>query len=296
MSRTTRTTAQVAVAGLAIAGLVSAGTGAFAAPRVAAASGTPTLTAKVADHQLTVKGDTTFAAGRVKLSLTADKDSEIEVIQLASGYTWKELRADIAAFGRSFGPNGPSKSGLRHFNHALNHVTGYGGLNASFGSTSTGTLLLPAAGTYYLFNDTGNLPKQRTKLTVTAPAGSQSLPATGTKVVATTKKTFRSDDVLPHRGSLTFTNVSTESPHFLALVHVKEGTTRKQIIDSFSSDGPPSFFLPDSAGTDFLSTGQSQTLHYRLPKGEYAMMCFFPDPETGMPHAMMGMVKVVHLK
>jgi len=25
-------------------------------------------------------------------------------------------------------------------------------------------------------------------------------------------------------------------------------------------------------------------------------MCFFPDLKTGMPHAAMGMVRIVHLK
>lgn len=296
MSRTTRTTAQVAVAGIAIAGLVGAGAAAFASPRVAAASGTPTLKATIADHQLTLKGDTTFAAGRVNLSLTADKDSEIAVMEMADGYTFKELRKDIRIFGENvFGPGGNKDKGLRHLNHAINHITAYGGLEAA-GDTTTGAVLLPHAGTYYLFNDTGDLPRQKQKLTVTAPEGAQTLPKTDAKVVATTKKTFRTDDVLPNKGSLTFKNVSTESPHLLAMIHVKEGTTRKQVVDSFNSDAPPTFVLPGAAGTDMLTTGQAQTLDYRLPKGEYALVCFMPDPKTGMPHAMMGMVKIVHLK
>jgi hypothetical protein len=297
MSRTTRTTAQVAVAGMAIAGLVSAGTGAFASSGVAAASGTPTLKATIADHQLTLKGDTTFAAGRVDLSLTADKDSEINVIRMAKGYSFKDFRADINAFGQNvYGPGGDKEAGLRHLNHAINHITSYGGLEAD-GDTATGTVLLPEAGTYYLYNDSGNLPKQKQKLTVTAPEGAQTLPQTDAKVVATTKKTFRTDDVLPNKGSLTFKNVSTESPHLHVMFHVKEGTTRKQVVDSFSgAGGPPSFMLPGSAGTDTLTTGQAQTLDYSLPKGEYALVCFFPDPKTGMVHAMMGMVKIVHLK
>jgi hypothetical protein len=32
-----------------------------------------------------------------------------------------------------------------------------------------------------------------------------------------------------------------------------------------------------------------------LPAGDYAEVCFFPDLETGMPHAFMGMVRIVHL-
>jgi hypothetical protein len=36
--------------------------------------------------------------------------------------------------------------------------------------------------------------------------------------------------------------------------------------------------------------------HIHLPPGTYAVMCFFPDPKTGDPHAFMGMVRIVHLK
>jgi hypothetical protein len=40
--------------------------------------------------------------------------------------------------------------------------------------------------------------------------------------------------------------------------------------------------------------GHAMVLHTHIPAGEYALMCFFADPETGMPHAFMGMVKIVH--
>jgi hypothetical protein len=33
-----------------------------------------------------------------------------------------------------------------------------------------------------------------------------------------------------------------------------------------------------------------------LPAGTYVMLCFIADDEAGMPHAVMGMHKVVHLK
>jgi hypothetical protein len=54
--------------------------------------------------------------------------------------------------------------------------------------------------------------------------------------------------------------------------------------------------LDGSTGTDTLTTGESQTLTYSLPKGEYVELCFFPDPMTGMPHALMGMIGIVHLQ
>ena len=48
--------------------------------------------------------------------------------------------------------------------------------------------------------------------------------------------------------------------------------------------------------TGSLSPGHSMTVDYDLPPGHYAVMCFFPDPKMkGMPHAYMGMVRVIHL-
>jgi hypothetical protein len=35
---------------------------------------------------------------------------------------------------------------------------------------------------------------------------------------------------------------------------------------------------------------------YNLPRGTYVLICFVSDEETGMPHALMGMHKVVILK
>ena len=37
------------------------------------------------------------------------------------------------------------------------------------------------------------------------------------------------------------------------------------------------------------------TVTYHLTKGEYVLLCFMPDPKTGMPHAFMGMIGIVHL-
>ena len=39
------------------------------------------------------------------------------------------------------------------------------------------------------------------------------------------------------------------------------------------------------------------TVDYDLPPGQYVIMCFFPDPNMqGMVHALMGMLKMIHLK
>ena len=159
-------------------------------------------------------------------------------------------------------------------------------------------MTLPKAGTYYLYNDSGDLPAQAKKLTVTGPEAKRAKPQSSATVKATSAKRFAGATTLPAHGTITFKNVSTNSPHFLDLQHVKQGTTRKQVIDFLNSgvQKEPSWGRQGQAGTDVVGEGQSQTLSYKLPKGEYVEWCFFPDLQTGMPHALMGMVRVVHLK
>lgn len=295
MARATRTAVALGLAATTAVGLVGSTTVVAAAPMAPATNAA--LHVKINDNGLHLTGPTSFAAGRVKLVLEAvGKNRGAEVIQLHSGYTFSALRDDIKAFGESYGKNGPTKAGLKHLNHALDNITAFGGLYADKGTTRNGTLLLPAAGQYVLFNDSGDLPKQPTYLSVGSPSGSQDLPETGRIVrVRANQNRFGGDDVLPSHGTITFDNANLESPHFLVLQHVKEGTTRKQVINSFSSNSRPTFIKDGEQESDFLSPHHAMTFELHLPAGQYALMCFFPDLKDGTPHAFMGMVRMVHL-
>jgi hypothetical protein len=228
----------------------------------------------------------------------AGRDRGVEIHRRDPGYSFHDFRADNRVVGRNlFGPGGHKKKGLRALNHAINHITAYGGLYAHDGTVRHGRLLLDTpSDRYVLFDDSGQMPKRAVHLTVTAPQGMQTLPDTSARVVAKTNRRFGGDDVLPATGNITFINRSTESPHFLVLQHVKEGTTRKQVIRSFSSDTRPTFVLRGDQESDVLTTDRRLNLHLHLPPGQYAQMCFFPDPKTGDPHAFMGMVRMVHLR
>ena len=299
MSQLVRTSVRVGLAAATAAALAAAGmVGAQAAPHRPAATQGAVLKGVIENGKLTVTGDTTFPAGRVALTLKAvDKESLISIVNLHPGYTFKDARDDIRTFGQSFGKNGPSKQGLKAFHRVLNHTTQFGGIDVDAGKTRHATLVVPQLpGTTVIFNDSGNLPKQKTVLNVGSAVGPQSLPTADAKVVAKTSRRFGGDDVLPANGIIRFKNASTESPHFLFMQHVKEGTTRKQVIDSLQSDGQPDFVRKGTAGSDAISEGHSMNLSVNVPAGEYALMCFFPDPKDGTPHAFMGMVKIVHLK
>jgi hypothetical protein len=303
-SRTARAIG-LSATGLAAVALVGAGAGAaFSAPHLApharsAVAHTPHLKVTISKKKSTVKGPTTFAAGRVALTLKAvGKEEESSIVQLSKRVTFKSIRADVGTFFQAdgSGPGGSTpKSALKLWRHVLKNVTFYGGLDAVAGQTERATVMLRKPGTYLLIKDTG-LPTRLETLTVTGPAVKRAAPNSSATVTALTQRRFGGATTLPHRGTITFKNRSTESPHFLTLIHVKEGTTVKQVLEALESNGQPTFFRRGQAATDPVSEGQSMTLSYNVPKGEYIEICFFPDPETGMPHAFMGMERVVHLK
>jgi hypothetical protein len=282
--------------------LVGAGAGvALSAPRAhPSVAKTPSLAVTISKGHFTVIGSRSFQAGRVAISLKAvGAERTIEVGALKKGYTFKDVRADLTIFGvhQGTGKNGATpKYALRALNRVINHTHLYGGLDAQAGQTLHGSVVLPRAGTYYIFDD-ATLPSHPTKLTVTGPEVKRAAPKSTATVTALTTRRFGGAKTLPAKGTITFRNDSTESPHFLDLIHVKEGTTKKEVFAALTSNspGPPSFARKGQAATDSLGEGYSQTLTYSLPKGEYVELCFFPDPKTGMPHALMGMIGIVHL-
>jgi hypothetical protein len=300
MLRSLRHSVGMAGALTAAACLVGAGSAAGAgAVQVRGVASTPKLSVVIAKSQFSFSGPHTFRAGRVAVALEAKKaDADIDIASFKKGYTFADFKADISAFGASYGKNGlPSKAGLKHLNHAVGNTTLYGGLDADAGTAIRGTVVLPKAGTYYLYNDT-NVPADPEKLTVTGPPVVRANPHSSATVKAVNGERFGGATSLPAKGTITFKNASTDSPHFLVLIHVKEGTTRQQVIkflESGSSGNPP-WALRGDISTDVISPGLAQTLTYNLPKGEYVELCFFPDLQTGMPHALMGMVGIVHLK
>ncbi|MBA2775999.1 MAG: hypothetical protein H0U31_04625 [Chloroflexia bacterium] len=98
------------------------------------------------------------------------------------------------------------------------------------------------------------------------------------------------------------TNTGQE-PHELLLVSSTVPVTAEQIIALFSSEsedenatpvgGGPSFANIDPVGgLGWLSAGATGWTEVDLQPGHYAAICFVFDPETGMPHLMLGMADV----
>ena len=104
----------------------------------------------------------------------------------------------------------------------------------------------------------------------------------------------------PHQGTYTFTN-NADTIHFMNLEPVKPGTRDDDVQDFFNSilngknNVPPPFINGPTGGNDVVSPSNTLQVSYNLPPGTYVLLCFVADEQNGLPHAFMGMHKVVVL-
>jgi hypothetical protein len=237
-------------------------------------------------------GRATFAVR----STNSGNGSSITLFRPRPGHTLNEVFADLQ---EEFSPTpATAAKGTRDLKRDV-WIYGLADISPARGARVTRNL---RAGTYYLM-DLGNTPSgppATTKLTVRAHSGYRSKVLhrhARATVRVTSADRFRIRGSMPAHGTIRVVNVS-DTLHFVAFQRVKPGTTDRQVQHSFASggpsSGPPPWALPGpSMGTDVLTPGRSLRLTYRLHKGTYVLMCFVADDKTGMPHAFMGMHKVV---
>lgn len=93
-----------------------------------------------------------------------------------------------------------------------------------------------------------------------------------------------------------------EQPHFLFVGGVPDGTTVDDALAAFEAFWNPtaspaaSFSFaetPELLGTGDQSAGVTAWYAVDFPGGTVVVACFVTDPETGMPHAMLGMTEIV---
>ncbi|MGZ6816459.1 MAG: hypothetical protein ACXVGI_09780 [Mycobacteriaceae bacterium] len=156
------------------------------------------------------------------------------------------------------------------------------------------------AGTYYLSdltNFTGTGKPTTTSIHVVGKHHPGALFGNRLVVATSSDRFIPSSIYWPHRGSYIFHN-GADTIHFMAMQRVKNGTTDAQVQRFFDSgaQGQPSFAQDGPSGGNFVVTsGKTIQVNYSLPRGTYVLLCYVRDDVTGMPHAFMGMHKVIHL-
>lgn len=80
--------------------------------------------------------------------------------------------------------------------------------------------------------------------------------------------------------------------HEATIVKLAEGITAPDLIPMFSSTEPPTGPPPftSAGGVAGIKAGETINLDVDLEPGNYAYLCFIPDPASGAPHAVLGMV------
>lgn len=94
---------------------------------------------------------------------------------------------------------------------------------------------------------------------------------------------------------------SGDQTHFVDMLKVPDGTTEEQVELLFKSfmtgtPEPDALQVDDSVMGVYIpeqSPGVSQTIQMNIEAGTYLFTCWVPDPETGAPHAMLGMHELV---
>jgi hypothetical protein len=248
-------------------------------------------------------------AGRIAFKVnttnsTAGSGSNITLFRLVGNTTLDTFKADLVD-EFSMDPAVAAR-GTRELNRDFR---AFGLADVVPDHPETVTELL-SAGKYYLMDlgNVGNSPPDPVFTTFTVrPSGHSSHSPgdshRGPVIKLTSADTFISPSTLPARGTVTVRNVA-DTIHFMVIEPVLEGTTDAQIqawFDSFVNGtppppGPPPFANGPTGGLDVLSPGHQAELTYNLPPGTYMLACFVADDVTGMPHAAMGMHKVVTLK
>lgn len=273
-----RSAALIAVAGAAVATV----TGAAGAADAAAAGHVHHVTARMTAKSIHLNVGNTVHAGTVAFkAVSADgARHELQIVRLHKGYTLQQAESDL---NKSFGGD------VKAINRIDHNVSFRGGAPAKPGKPGYVTVDLNKGRYYLVDQDGGGLSWLNVRGTANrAPVAHKGW-------ITATSYNFVTSKVLSNSGVMNIGNIS-DQPHFVELQRVANGTTHKEVAAFFKHPaGNPSWIRHAGTDSGVISPYHHEYLSYNLPSGEYLVACFWPDDETGMPHAFMGMWRLVHL-
>lgn len=96
-----------------------------------------------------------------------------------------------------------------------------------------------------------------------------------------------------------------EQPHFVSVTGVPAGTTVNDVLALFGMGADPSATpagivsfddLAPALDTTDQSSGVTAWYAVDLAAGTYLLACYVPDPGSGAPHAMLGMMEIIEVE
>ncbi len=256
------------------------------------------------------------AAGRYVVTLTAvpnvESGAAVEFLMLPEDVTFDDFTAMLA--GPPEGETGASDATPAGGDEQAAPDWYYqtylaGGVAADAGFTSQGILDL-RPGTYVVWAaGDPEAPQAPVEMSVT---GDVATPVVGGEPTAGATITmfeygFKLDGELTTGPQvIKVANVGTQ-PHFAILLRPGGSVTKEQVgmvldaelagtptVDAAAAAGvsnPDEWAFAEYAGT--ISTGATEWIAVDLEPGDYVLVCFTPDIESGLPHAYLGMYDVV---
>lgn len=228
----------------------------------------------------------TAPAGPTEITVRNDgqEDHQAQVARLNTGVTMEQFQGEL---------QNPDPSA------ALGLITLVGGPTgvAPGESVTTGSDLEPGPHVFLCFisgeDGIPHLAKGMVAaLEVTEPAADGALPEGEMELTLQDFAFVGVDTLSAGQHTLTVTNQGPQ-PHEATIVKLADGVTVDALRGMFTAtepppDGPPPF--TSAGGIAGIAAGTTATLDVDLEAGEYAWICFIPDPATGKAHAALGMI------
>jgi hypothetical protein len=279
---------------LALVGAATFTTGATVSPAVFAesAASTPPVVVSISAKRV-VSMPTTIQPGvtRFEVTSSAKEGSSFQLVRPAPGYTPAEASRDIE--------KGLENGNVKAIKRFEANVTLLGGMTAD--DTADVLVVDLDLGSYWALDTETNDPAKFFAFTVDGADTGNTVPE-ATTIKARLDTTWAAKPAaIPHKGLLRFKNNATNN-HFIEMAKLKKGYTYKDFKEWLAAiqegpGGPPPVNFELGLGSGALSPGYAATFNYNLPKGDYVMVCFWPDASMGgMPHAFMGMHRLITLK
>jgi hypothetical protein len=277
---------------LALVGAATLTAGVAAAPAQSAAATTPPVVVSI-NAKRVVSMPTTIQPGvtTFKVTSAAKNGSDFQLVRPAAGYTAADAARDIDK-----GLDGGNVKAIKRFEA---NVTLLGGMGTD---KTVDTLVVDLdPGNYWALDTDTNQPGKFFAFTV-AGLDTGNVAPDAVKIKAILDTTWAAKPAsIPHKGLLKFKNTASQN-HFIEMAKLKKGYTYKDFKNwlAAAQQGPPgpspvNFDL--GLGSGVVSPGHSAIFNYNVPKGDYVMLCFWPDASMGgMPHAFMGMTRGITLK
>lgn len=277
-----------------------------AAPRFADALGLPEFNVTVTDEAIEgLPSETAAGLYLLNLEVEAAEGGGVGFLQLPDGMDADGFLDVVAGPPPGDGTGGatPGADAMEAPPEWIYQTRFAGGTYGDSGQTAQAVIEL-TPGEWIAWGDDPTAPQPPVGITVTEAEEAAASAPEADATIATFEYGFTIEgDLGAGPRTIAVENVGAQ-PHFVFMAKTPDGVTMEQVgqileLEMQGATPAPDSGLPnpdeflDVVGTASQSTGTTLWVPADLEPGQYLVICFFPDIESGMPHAMEGMYDLI---